>query len=68
MDRGQDAIFSIHLCHEGLSWGIYFTAYNNAKQRWQMSRNETSLPAPLNLLSAAEAGCVVGTFAWIRFP
>jgi hypothetical protein len=43
----------------GLSWGIYFTAYNNAKIRWQGLRNESSLPAPLHLLSAAEAGCIV---------
>jgi hypothetical protein len=43
----------------GLSWGIYFTAYNNAKMRWQGLRNEASLPAPLHLLSAAEAGCMV---------
>ena len=43
----------------GLSWGIYFTAYNAAKQRWQRLRGEESLPAPLHLLSAAEAGCVV---------
>ena len=43
----------------GLSWGIYFTAYNNAKIRWQGIRNESTLPAPLHLLSAAEAGCIV---------
>ncbi|CAL5218643.1 g345 [Coccomyxa viridis] len=43
----------------GLSWGIYFTAYNNAKMRWQSARGESTLPAPLHLLSAAEAGCIV---------
>jgi hypothetical protein len=43
----------------GLSWGMYFTAYNNAKIRWQGLRHESSLPAPLHLLSAAEAGCIV---------
>ncbi len=48
------------VCHgPGLSWGIYFTAYNNAKMRWQGLRNEASLSAPLHLLSAAEAGCIV---------
>ena len=47
----------------GLSWGIYFTAYNNAKLRWQRLRGEESLPAPLHLLSAAEAGCEVGASA-----
>ena len=43
----------------GLSWGIYFTAYNNAKVRWQGLRNQATLPAQLHLLSAAEAGCIV---------
>ena len=47
----------------GLSWGIYFTAYNNAKLRWQRMRGEELLPAPLHLLSAAEAGVEVGTYA-----
>ena len=43
----------------GLSWGIYFAAYDNAKARWQTAPGQ-ALPAPLHLLSAAEAGCLVG--------
>ena len=42
----------------GLSWGIYFAAYDNAKARWQTSPGQ-ALAAPLHLLSAAEAGCLV---------
>ena len=52
----------------GLSWGIYFTAYNNAKMRWQRLRGEDSLPAPLHLLSAAEAGCIVRAHDIASFP
>ena len=43
----------------GLSWGIYFMAYNSAKQRWQRRRKVAYLPPQLHLLSAAEAGCLV---------
>lgn len=45
--------------HAGLSWGIYFMAYNSAKQRWQRRRKVAHLPPQLHLLSAAEAGCLV---------
>ncbi|EIE25905.1 mitochondrial carrier [Coccomyxa subellipsoidea C-169] len=61
-DEGWRALYagiSPALLGAGLSWGIYFTAYNNAKMRWQGLRNEASLSAPLHLLSAAEAGCIV---------
>ncbi|CAL8470130.1 g9672 [Coccomyxa elongata] len=61
-DEGWRALYagiSPALLGAGLSWGIYFTAYNNAKMRWQGLRNEAVLPAPLHLLSAAEAGCMV---------
>ena len=50
---------SVSAACAGLSWGIYFTAYNNAKVRWQGLRNQATLPAQLHLLSAAEAGCIV---------
>jgi hypothetical protein len=43
----------------GLSWGIYFTAYNSAKRRWQKRKNTVNLPPHLHLLSATEAGCIV---------
>ena len=43
----------------GLSWGIYFMAYNSAKRRWQRRRKVAHLPPQLHLLSAAEAGCLV---------
>ena len=54
--------------YAGLSWGIYFTAYNNAKMRWQSARGESTLPAPLHLLSAAEAGCIVSALPQSLFP
>ena len=57
----------IYCACAGLSWGIYFTAYNNAKMRWQSARSESTLPAPLHLLSAAEAGCIVSSSAQIAF-
>lgn len=42
----------------GLSWSLYFAAYDNAKARWQTAPGQ-ALPAPLHLLSAAEAGALV---------
>ena len=43
----------------GVSWGIYFSAYNRAKERYQKSSGQTKLAPQLHLLSAAEAGCLV---------
>ena len=43
----------------GLSWGLYFSAYNRAKERYQKSSGQTKLAPQLHLLSAAEAGCLV---------
>ncbi|CAK0772832.1 hypothetical protein CVIRNUC_004004 [Coccomyxa viridis] len=61
-DEGWRALYAgiaPALLGAGLSWGVYFTAYNNAKVRWQGLRNQATLPAQLHLLSAAEAGCIV---------
>jgi hypothetical protein len=43
----------------GLSWGIYFFAYNRAKERYQRLLQQTKLSPQLHLLSAAEAGTLV---------
>ena len=43
----------------GLSWGIYFFAYNRAKERYQRMLQQTKLSPQLHLLSAAEAGSLV---------
>ena len=43
----------------GLSWGIYFFAYNRAKERYQRLLQQSKLSPQLHLLSAAEAGSLV---------
>lgn len=43
----------------GLSWSLYFTAYNQAKKRYQGLLDTQRLSAPLHLASAAEAGVLV---------
>jgi solute carrier family 25 folate transporter 32 len=42
-----------------VSWGVYFTCYNNAKARYRRARDLEHLPSHLHLASAAEAGLVV---------
>ncbi|KAK9808587.1 hypothetical protein WJX72_000133 [[Myrmecia] bisecta] len=61
-EEGPRALYSglsPALLGAGLSWGIYFAAYNQAKQRYQKWLNQPRLSAPLHLLSAAEAGALV---------
>lgn len=45
----------------GVSWGLYFMAYNQAKQRWQRNGSTEQLSPVQHLLSAAEGGAVVRT-------
>ena len=42
-----------------VSWGVYFTCYNNAKARYRREHDLEHLPSHLHLASAAEAGLVV---------
>ena len=49
--------------YAGLSWSLYFTAYNRAKQRYQGLYDTQRLAAPLHLASAAEAGVLVSSWA-----
>ena len=42
-----------------VSWGVYFTCYNNAKARYRRAHDLEHLPSHLHLASAAEAGLVV---------
>lgn len=42
-----------------VSWGLYFFAYNHAKERWHASQGGADLEAWQHLVSAAEAGAVV---------
>ena len=42
-----------------VSWGVYFTCYNNAKARYRRVHDLEHLPSHLHLASAAEAGLVV---------
>ncbi|KAL3144844.1 hypothetical protein ABBQ38_001950 [Trebouxia sp. C0009 RCD-2024] len=61
-EEGWHALYSglaPGLLGAGLSWGIYFSAYNRAKERYQKSSGQTKLAPQLHLLSAAEAGCLV---------
>lgn len=48
-------------CNSGVSWGLYFAAYNNAKQRWQGFGGANQLTPVQHLLAAAEGGAVVST-------
>eukprot|EP00884_Botryococcus_braunii_P010077 jgi/Botrbrau1/19070/Bobra.0785s0001.1 len=57
--RALYAGLSPALLGAGLSWGIYFAAYNSAKKRWQRWQQTSQLPPHLHLLSATEAGCIV---------
>lgn len=43
----------------GISWGLYFTAYSHAKQRWQHWKEGAPLTPVQHLLAAAEGGAVV---------
>ena len=48
------------LCmNAGISWGLYFTAYNQSKKRWQRWGGRESLTPGEHLLAAAEGGAVV---------
>ncbi|PRW05777.1 folate transporter chloroplastic isoform X1 [Chlorella sorokiniana] len=47
------------LAGSGLAWGIYFFAYNRAKERYQRSSGQSKLSPGWHLVSAAEAGAVV---------
>lgn len=42
----------------GVSWGLYFFAYNRAKERYQGVLEQSKLSPQLHLLSAAEAGAL----------
>lgn len=46
----------------GISWGLYFFFYNNAKSRWTSMLQQDELSAPLNLVSGMEAGSLVSAF------
>ncbi len=56
----------LHASSAGLSWGLYFSAYNRAKERYQKSSGQTKLAPQLHLLSAAEAGCLVSPLELAR--
>lgn len=43
----------------GVSWGLYFAAYNQAKVRWQRMGGQDELSPVQHLLAAAEGGAVV---------
>lgn len=43
----------------GVSWGLYFTAYNQSKQRWQRLGGDDNLSPVQHLLAAAEGGAFV---------
>lgn len=44
----------------GVSWGLYFFFYNNAKSRWMSRMEQDNLfSAPINLISGLEAGSLV---------
>lgn len=47
------------LVGSGLAWGIYFFAYNTAKERYRRASGQVKLSPALHLVSAAEAGCLV---------
>lgn len=51
--------FGFICLHAGVSWGLYFAAYNQAKQRWQRMGGEDQLSPVQHLLAAAEGGAVV---------
>ncbi len=58
-DEGWRALYSglaSALVGSGMAWGLYFFAYNHAKQRYQRNEGQQRLSPALNLLSAAEAG------------
>ena len=69
--RSGHSRFTWHLSHVlagltpallggGVAWGVYFFAYNRAKQRYQRWRGAGErLPPALHLASAAEAGALV---------
>lgn len=63
---GLDWLCKLHASSAGLSWGLYFSAYNRAKERYQKSSGQTKLAPQLHLLSAAEAGCLVSPFELAR--
>lgn len=56
------------LLGSGLAWGIYFFAYNTAKERYHHWTGQTKLSPALHLISAAEAGsivCLVTNPVWV---
>lgn len=51
-----------------ISWGVYFSWYNGAKQRYQRALHTEELPPYMHLVSAAEAGsvvCIVTNPIWV---
>lgn len=56
------------LLGSGLAWGIYFFAYNTAKERYHHWTGQAKLSPALHLISAAEAGsivCLVTNPVWV---
>lgn len=47
------------LIGSGVAWGVYFFAYNTAKQRYRELTGQTKLGPLAHLASAAEAGSIV---------
>ena len=47
----------------GVSWGIYFAAYNRAKARYQRRSGAAKLGPQMHLAAAAEAGALVSVCA-----
>ena len=47
----------------GVSWGIYFAAYNRAKARYQRRSGAAKLGPQMHLAAAAEAGALVSVYA-----
>ncbi|XP_057952777.1 folate transporter 1, chloroplastic isoform X4 [Malania oleifera] len=56
--RGLYAGFSPAVLGSTISWGLYFSFYSRAKQRYSKNREEKLSPG-LHLASAAEAGALV---------
>jgi hypothetical protein len=47
-------------CGAGASWGVFFSAYNRARARYQRRTGSAQLSPAVNLAAAAEAGALVG--------
>ena len=46
-------------CNTGASWGVFFSAYNRARARYQRRTGSAQLSPAVNLAAAAEAGALV---------